>query len=397
MENYLYSISLKKESLNTKSEKLKNMKYFLNEDKIIDRNIKEQFPIQFFGNPEDFLRIQGTKELIEKYDKLDAEKYDFTAKLSNVEYIGMYHNNELILNFPIEKIEATSIYSFKNEFLKEFCIEKYVDFCNKNDCNDLIKENIDKLFEKFSSKEKQYRLLRDREDNWCIRGFTSDRYNNYDNNIAVYLSFLAVHKYAEMKDIWYHIDRAYLSDSSLYILFEQENPIKLKNIGDLYLGIAVSNGEIRNKTFKFEVRYRVVNSDKKVGFSAILNNSIFSIVHSTGISKISDNLNNLIKLDEHTDSIIEFISKLNCMEPLSDDATYMLINDLIDRVSTCSDISKKTKDSYKKVEFNNILKNTLTLIEFLDKANSIDTDIDEKIFVERILHQVMQDYINKHN
>lgn len=397
MENHLYNISLKKESIDNKSEKLKNMKYFLNEDKIVDRNIKEQFPIEFFGDSEDFLRIKGSKALIKEYDKLDAEKYDFTEKLDNVEFIGMYHNNELIFNFPTQDIKATSIYSFKNEFLKEFSIEKYVEFCTRNDCNDLIKENIDKLFKRFGAKEKQYRLLRDREDNWCIRGFTSDRYNNYDNNIAVYLSFLAVHKYATMKDIWYYIDRAYLSDSSLYILFEQENPIKLKNIGDLYLGIAVSNGEIRNKTFKFDVRYRVINNDKKVGFSAILNNSIFSIVHSTGVSKISEHLNNLAKLDEHTNSIIKFIAELNCMEPLSNDATYMLMNDLIDRVSTCSDISKKTKESYKQAEFNNILKNTLTLIEFLDKAESIDTDIDEKIFVERILHQVMEDYIKKHN
>lgn len=395
MENHLYNISLRKDSIDPTCKKLKDMKYFLNEDKVVERKIQEEFPISFFGDSEELLRIRGSKALIDAYEELDGEKYDFNEKLNNIEYIGTYHNNELIFNFPTEEITATSIYSFKNEFLREFSIEKYVDFCNRNDCNDLIKENLDKLFHKFGSKEKQFRLLKDKEDNWCIRGFTSDRYNNYDNSVAVYLSLLALHKYSKAKDIWYNIDRAYLSDSSVYILFEQEKPIKIDNVGEVYLGLAISNGEIRNSTFKFEMRYRVINNDKKSGFAAILNNSIFSIIHSTGVSKIGDYLKSLVKLDEHADSIIKFISSLNCIEPLSDDATYMLINDLIERVSTCSDISKKTKDSYKQEEFNNILKNTLTLIEFLDKASSIDTDIDEKIFVERILHQVMDDYIKK--
>lgn len=393
MENYLYSIKLKKESISAESKKLSDIKYFINEDKVLDREVGEKFPIKFFGDLEEFFRIRGSKQLIDAYEKLDAEKYDFTEKLENVQYVGVNHNDELIFNFPTQEIEATSIYSFKNEFLREFCIEKYANFCIRNNSNDLIKKNLDELFKKFASKEKQYRLLMDRENNWRIRGFTSDRYNNYDNGIAIYLSLLAIHKYAKTKNIYYCIDRAYLSDSSIYILLEQQNPIKLKNIGDLYLGIAIYNGEIRNRTFKFDVRYKVVNSDKKVGFSAILNNSIFSIRHNMGVSKIEYYLNSLFKLDEHADSVIKFISKLNCMEPLTSDSIYILMNDLIEKITSCSDISKKTKDSYKQSEFKNIIHNTVTLIEFLDKANSLITEIDERFFIERILQEVMEDYI----
>lgn len=396
MENHLYSIELAKESIGTDSEKLKNMKYFLNEDKDIDRKIQDKFPISSFGNSEEFLRINGSKTLIEAYEKLDDEKYDFKETLGNIEYVGVYHDNEFIFNFPNQEIKAISIYNFKNEFLREFSIEKYADFCIKNNCNDLVKENLDDLFKRFESKEKQYRLLRDRDDKWRIRGITSPRYNNYDNSIAVYLSLLSVHKYAKTKGIFYNIDKAYLSDSSIYILFEQQEPVKVKDVGDVYLGIVVSNGEIRNRTLKFDIRYKVINNDKNMQFSAILNNSIFSIIHSMGISKVEESLNNLTKLDEHVSSIIKFISDLNYMEPLSNDATYMLMSDLIERITSCSDISKKTKDSYKQAEFNKIVDNTLTLIEFLDKANSIETDIDERIFIERILQQVMENYINKH-
>lgn len=83
----------------------------------------------------------------------------------------------------------------------------------------------------------------------------------------------------------------------------------------------------------------------------------------------------MVKLDKHADSIIKFISELNCTESLSNDATYMLMNDLVERIKLWSDISKKTKDSYKQAEFNNIVDNTLTLIEFLDKANNNNVDL----------------------
>lgn len=396
MENHLYSVELVKGHIEEECEKLKNMKHFLDESKPVARDVKSKFPIELFGNLDDSLRIKGSKELIRRYEALEDEKYDFIEILDNIEYIGVHHNNELIFNFPTQEIKAVSIYNFKNEFLAEFNMNKYAEFCFKNSCADLIKEDLDKLFKKFKTKEKQYRLLKDRNDDWRIRGFTSERYNNYDNNIVLYLSLLSIHKYAQSKNLWYEIDRAYMSDSSIYILFEQKEPVKLDGIGDLYLGIAVSNGEIRNRTFKFEIRYKIVNENKS-SFSAILNNSIFSIVHSTGISKIEDHLNSLAKLDEHADSIINFITALDCMDPLSNDSTYLLMNDLIDRVSACSDISKQTKDTYKKIEFDKIVNNTLTLIEFLNKAESIETDIDERIFIERIIHQVMQNYVNKRN
>lgn len=397
MENHLYSYDLKMDQLGEELEQLDNLKFLLIENKKIDDTVRENFPIRNFGNTEDFLRIHGSKKLLQTFEKLDADKDDFMETLSNVQYIGLSHDNELILNFPEQNIKATSIYSFKSEFLSEFSIEKYVSFCSRNDFADIVKDNLDKLFKKFSTKEKQYRLLRDRDKQWRIRGFTSDRYNNYDNGIALYLSLLAIHKYASENNIFYHVDRAYLSDSAIYIMFEQDEPIKIEGIGDIYMGIAVSNGEIRNRTFRFDTRYRIVNPKKDKEFSAILNNSMFSIVHNMGVNKIENYLKNMVNLKEHQDSIIDFISKIDYAEPLSDDAVYMLMNDLIRRISECSDISKTTKDSFKQAEIKNIINNTLTLIDFLDKANSIITDIDERIFIERIFHQVMANFINSKN
>ncbi len=375
--------------------KLKDLKYLLVEDRDIDKSIIKNFSIDKFGDPNELIRINGSKKLIEIYNKIDPEKDDFFEKLSNIEFIGFSHDNELIFNFPNQETKAISIYSFKNEFLRGFCIEKYVSFCKQNDCMDLIKSNLDSLFKHFGLKEKQYRLLKDRENKWRIRGFTSDKFNNYDNGIALYLSLLSIHKYAKENNLNYYISHAYLSDSAIYILFEQESPFVLEDIGELYLGVAVSNGEIRNRKFRFDTRYRVVEPQKKMQFAAILNNEIFSIAHNMKITTIEEYIRKLINIKEHEQTIVDFIKQLNCTEPLSNDAVYMLLDEMTKRIVECSDISKKTKDTFKKSEIRNIVDNTLTLISFLDKASSIITDIDERIFIERIFHQVMAKYVHR--
>lgn len=398
MSNHLYSIKLKKEDMSGQPQNLKYLKCFINEDRELDLKIREKLPITYFGSEEEKLRIKGTKTLLEKYDKLDAEKYDFIESLSNVEYIGISHDEEIILNFPEQNIKARGIYDFSKDFFKKFEIDKYAKFCIKNGYTDLVKDNLDKLFNRSGNKEYQYRLLREKneEESWRIRGLTSvDRYNNYDNSIAIYIALLGLHKYAKEKDIFYYIDKAYISDSSLYIFFEQEKPIEIPDVGKLYLGIVASNGEIRNKAFKVEARYRLVDSKGKSSFSAILDNSIFSIGHNVGIAKVEEYLSNFFKLNEHEQSIIDFISNLKQTKSLSEDATYFLLDNLLERISDCSDISKKTRDGFKEIDRKNIVNNAMTLIEFLGKVESINTDIDEKIFIERIVHKVMIDLMEK--
>ncbi|MGJ0848333.1 hypothetical protein ACR77J_16705 [Tissierella praeacuta] len=395
MRNHLYKVSLTKDSIGNESQKLSYLKKYLILDKDLDEDINQKFPISYFGNENETLKIKGAKGLIDAFDEIDSGKFDFNETLKNIRFIGINDEGEIGIEFPNENINAYGIYDFTSDLLDPFHLTKYVRYCINKEYTDIIKFNIDEQLNRDKEKEKQFRLLRDKNDELRIRGITSTLYKNYDNNIVLYLSLLALHKYAKKEDIFYYVDRANISDSSLYIFFEQEKSIKIPKIGDIYFGLAVSNGEIRNKTFKAEVRYKIVNPKNKTSFSAIFTTPVFSIVHNMSLPKIESNLENLFKLDEHEKSVINFIEKLQNIEILTEDSIYFLISDLLEKISDCSDISKKTRDEFKKEEVDIMLRGTLTLVEFFGKLNTIVTDMDEKIFIERIFHKVIADLLNR--
>ena len=64
---------------------------------------------------------------------------------------------------------------------------------------------------------------------------------------------------------------------------------------------------------------------------------------------------------------------------------------LLERIIDSSDISKKTKDEFKKIETERVINNTYNLMQIFGKLNSLTTDVDEKIFIERIIHKVIMD------
>jgi MoaA/NifB/PqqE/SkfB family radical SAM enzyme len=139
----------------------------------------------------------------------------------------------------------------------------------------------------------------------------------------------------------------------------------------------VTNGSIHNERF-----IELYIKQKNINIQVSLDGSC-------------EEINSRTRGKDHFSRTVDFIKKLNCTEPLSSDAVYMLLDEMTKRIVECSDISTKTKNAFKESETRNIIDNTLTLIGFLDKASSIITDIDERIFIERIFHQVMVNYIQK--
>lgn len=393
MGYYLYSNKLTRDMLGEGTCKLKYLKTLIDSTKALDVSVRDKFPISYFGDENDELRVKGVKALIEGFDTIDSEKMDIIARYDDLEYKGINDEKQIVLNIKHEdgNIEGHGIYDFSYDFLEEgFKISKFVDYCISNNYFEIIEKNLEWLLEINKDKEaQQYRLLMDHNGLWGIRGKTSNNFKNYDNSVVLYLSLLALHKYSIEKDKSYHVDYSYITDSSLYVFFEQDEPIHLPNIGDVYLGLAISNGEIRNLKFSAEMRYRIVNAEKNVSFSAIFSNPVFSIIHSMNVASIDNQLNKLFNLDELESNIIKFIKNLNSSENLSEDTVYYLITDLLKKLKDCSDISKKTTEEFKKLEIDFMIKGTLTLIDFLGKLTMISTDVDEKIFIERIFHKVI--------
>ena len=367
--------------------KIKDLKYLLREEREVDDLIRKQFPLDSFDDLFADLNIKGSKALMDAFNSSYDQKMDILTSFGDVEYIGLDDKDEIILNFKNDDINASGIYNFTYTFLEEFSMGKFGIFCIKEGYNDILKDNLVRLFKEMKDKEKQYRLIKKNEE-YFLRGLTSNRYNNYDNHIALYLTLLSLHKFSKDNKIEYKVKSAYLSESAMSIFFEQEKPTLIPEVGNIYFGAAVNNSEIRESAYNFELRYRIEDlKDKTKQFSAIPNlmDSVFTLSHGMGIEKVAERVQNIFRLKQLQNSMLEFVVNLRKVKVLTAEIIFVLYRKIIyNKYFTAA-----TKSRFKEIHEKNLVKNTLSLIEAFNLVNTVTTDFDERIFLERIYHEII--------
>lgn len=393
MHDYLYSAMLYSNDVSDKTIKLSDLISVIRKERDLDKQVIERFPIENFGNGNEDLRVKGSKDLLDAFHKIYAEKMDIIDKLENIEYIGLSDKNEIILNFKND-FSATGIYDFTYEFFEEhFRMGRYANFCIEEGYNDLVRKNLDDLFKELKDEEKQYRLIM-KNDNLFIRGLTSTRYKDYDNNLALYLSLLAIHKFAKENDIKYYLSKSFLSDSYMSLVLEQETPVNVPDVGNVYFGAVISNNELGDGAFSFEIRYRIVDATKKISFGAVpdIKDSVFDMNHLTGIDNVESKISRMFKLKELQETMLSYIIELKKVKSLSNNVIY----DLIKRITNARNSFKsETRKSIQELYDKNLINNTLTLIEAFNKIDSLVTDIDERVYLERIYHEIIKELSGK--
>lgn len=386
MKNHIFQVEINAPS-NSSPAQFKDLKHLIRESDL-DKKIGEKFPLNEF-NQESELLINGSKELLSYFEKVDEEKLDIIEELKNIEYIGLSDKNEIILRFNNEMFDedfnATGVYDFSYDFLDNaFNMGKFSKFCISNSYNDLLRENISQLIEKLPSLKKQYRLIKHNNE-WLLRGLTSTRYNNYDNHLAIYLTLISLHKYSKKNKTLFNLEKAYLSDSEIKIFLSQQNPINISNLGDIYFGVYVSNNEIKEGTFSLELRYTVVNEDGK-NFSG-LSNHVFNISHATGISNVQEKLAFSDKINELKEITIEHIMNIK-KNKLTENQLFMIFRKIH---SSTQKLSKEARDKAKDYYDSSLVNNTITLVDAFDKFNEITADVDERVYLERIYNEVIKE------
>ncbi|SDI50243.1 hypothetical protein [Desulfosporosinus hippei] len=367
--------------------KLRDLKHLIRE-RDIDKAILDKFPLTSFGSLSDDLTIRGSQNLLDAFNSINDEKIDILTKLGEVTLIGFDDKNEVILLFG-DDITARGCYEFTFEFFEElFDMGKYSRFCLQNDLHDLVRTNFDELSLKMKDEYRQYRIIRINED-YLLRGLTSSKYNNYDNHLALYLTLLALHKYTVQTEIEFRVESADISDSSIRVFFEQTKPIIIDEVGLVYFGVVLSNGEIRDRKFSLELRYKVVDpNDEEKSFAGILTDSVFSINHITKPDNIEHRINGMLKISQLQNSMLEYISSLKNSKTLSADVLYKLIENITTSRNNFDTITRNNiKDLYDK----HLINNTLTILEVFNKVQYVITDVDEKICLERIYHELLMD------
>lgn len=386
MKNHIFQVEIHT-AQNSLPARFNDLKHLIRESEL-DELISAEFPLSDFDTNSELL-IYGSKDLLSNFEEVDEEKLDITEELKNIEYIGLSEDREIILRFKNEThnedFNATGIYDFSYDFLDNtFNMGKFSKFCIANEFNDLLKENITHLFERFPSLKKQYRLIKFR-DEWLLRGITSTRYNNYDNHLAIYLTLISLHKYSVKNQVTFSLEKAFLSDSEINIFFRQEASINLPNIGEVHFGVYVSNNEIKEGSFSLELRYTLENENGK-SFSG-LSNYVFNISHSTGMNNVKEKLAFSDRINELKELTLQHIANIK-KEKLTENQLYMIFRKIH---SSTQKLSKESRDKAKNYYNSTLVNNTLTLIDAFDKFSDITTDVEERIYLERIYNEVLKE------
>lgn len=393
MKKNLFYETIYNQNNNFSKEKIKELKHFIR-DYEIDEQISKEFPLSMIGKDDDYIPIKGSKELIEVFEKIDLKKIDFKEKLENIEFRGVNEDNEVVLNFIPDKLEAIGTYNFSYNFFDDlFNMGKYEKFCFENELNDLIEDNIKKQFDKFKDKYRQYRLIK-KDNNWYIRAITSPVYKNYDNNLAIYLALVLLSKLSIDKKINFNISKAYISDSDIRVFFEQGNYEYIKGVGNVYFGVLLSNSEIKESELSLELYYKLVDkNDSNISFIGLkdIKDSIFGINHTLGIDALINRVNKVSKLVELEKSMLMYIKELGNIKSVSDNVLYNLML----KITKSRMLTTKTRDKFKDIHDKNLINNSMTILQIFNKVDTITNNIEEKIQLQRIYNNVITELIKK--
>jgi regulator of sigma D len=388
MKNHLNFVSLFSYNMSKEPAVLNDLKYFLEEEKEVDYQIREAFPLNAYGSPDDWFRIEGSKDLIRCFESINDKKWDIPEKLINIKLLGFNNVKQIVLRFDNDEIDATGIYDFTNTFFDVlFSMRKFARYCLEHGYKDIVEDNIKDLLIRNGSVEKQFRLI-EHKGNCYIRGLTSMKYNNYDNHIAIYITMLEIHKMAIEEGCQFRIDRAYLSDSEINIFIEQKNPLIIAGFGKVYFGALLSNSEIREGTLSLVFRYRVENEEKEsFGGMPDIEEAIFSIKHDTTIRNVKNQLEKLKKLSEWKAKMYDHIKKVGQTPHLSEDRIYAIFKSI---QKSTQKLGSETRERAKSLE-DSMVSNTYHIIKFYNRLYEITTDVDERIALERIFYKSLKD------
>ncbi|MDM5338517.1 hypothetical protein QUF84_14995 [Fictibacillus enclensis] len=388
MKNHLKFVSLFSNSMSKEPAVLNDLKFFLHEDMEVDQKIREAFPLESYGPPDEWIRIEGSKDLFQSFESISNKKWDIPEKLVNIQLKGFNTHNQIILEFKHDTIQANGVYDFTNTFFNIlFCMRKFARYCLEQGYEDIVEDNIKKLMIRNGSVEKQYRLIEHRGD-FFIRGLTSMKYNNYDNHIAIYISILEIHKMAKEEGSQYRIEKAYLSDSEINIFIEQKSPLIIAGFGKVYFGALLSNSEIREGALSLVFRYRIENDEKEsFGGMPDLEEAIFSIKHDTTIRNVRNQLNKLKDLNKWKARMYDHIKNVGQTPYLSEDRIYTIFKFIH---KSTKKLEPDTRERAKSLE-ESMVNNTYHIIKFFNRLYEITTEVDEKITLERIFYKSLKD------
>lgn len=352
----------------------------------------------------DFIKIKGASTLFNVIKALNRKfiKIDLTSSLEN---ISLYTEDDFTINFhnlqedfylaQLNKsnLRTKPIYSASRDFFSNlYQMDKYASRLIDAGHKDIVMENIKMLKEKHKNHRK-YRLLHDIEDDiFYLRGIVStNNYFNYDNNLAIVIGLLTLHKEMKSNNKEYRLKLCEYNESSIRMFFESSVSNELENIGQVKNIIEISNDEIKREALKFSGVCSILFQDSQENSKEIfikpkeIKSKILSIRHnqspSTAIPELQQIKNTEIVHNELFDDIVK-IKNIKNPEQIK-----FVFRDKVENARR--DELKIYKEDILKVLYKKV-DNIIQLLELFDKINLLaDRDIEVKEYLRFLMYEVL--------
>lgn len=383
------------------------------------------------------LEIRGSRKLISEIIFFESEliKKDIVLSLKDVEFKGILDNSlaeeegnddelneneeecteerskdnsikelELKLLLGEKELVAESCYTVKAQYPELLELKSFYDACAKKknkyeNQGTTLEELRTSFFSTYSrnrdilgTKKNKYRII-EVEGKKYIRTIVGERYRDYNNLIATYISLYTLDRVARKNNELYTVESFSIKDSEIKVTFSGVKRKLIEGFGEISLDINLYNNELGKGSLILNVNYCIKSNGKVIRLnnessSGEIKNRIFTISHSSKIETLLEKIEKGIKdTQEYEDELYELVGKIKDAK-----VTETFINKLLDEILNpkLQKLTKKTKEQVKKIE--QTLKTTKDVLTLFGKINDLDMEFGEREYMSSIYYRILKQW-----
>lgn len=354
----------------------------------------------------EFIKIPGARTIVNIQKRINEQfhKEDLKSKLEN---INLYESDSFSIDFAnvendyfnnslgLESLSTIPKYSSTRDFFSSlFQMDKYAQRLIDGGHKSILETNLN-LLKGICNPYKRYRILHDKEEKlFYLRAIISvSNYYNYDNNIAIVIGLITLHKEMKSSNVQYVVNRCEYNESFISILLESSEVKELPSVGKVKSIVEISNDEIKREALKFSGACSIEIANKELLDNELIikpheiKSKILSLRHNQVPRTAFHELNNITNAKNvHSQLIdeIESIAKIKDFEGIK----YLVIKK----------VEKAKNEEVKKIrlqilqELNNNVDSMVELLTIFKKVELLaGEDLEAKDYLRFIIYQALTD------
>ncbi|OUJ69073.1 hypothetical protein [Hymenobacter crusticola] len=370
---------------------------------------------------DDFINIPGATMLVNSVDTESKHylKLDITSDYLDLGFNKSYDEKSIEIkfsnlkdvSFPNSTLEAHSelleegsitaapVYSSKSAlFARLHSLSNYANELFKNGHGSLVIKNLELLRDIFSKEDsrlvQKYRLLKDKEDKYFLRGIVSNKYVDYNIGVSVFIALISLHKNILGSKDSYIISLCEYSESHIRVFFEKVGFEKVGNTCQVKHMIQLSNDELKREALKFSgiasILYKSGSETREIYLAPReIDYEIASIHHSYKPKKAIEKLelaNDIKGIEKKLYNDISFIENIKEPDQIRHLLQKRVNGDTNLKPFIVGDIAKTLDEEIRTIH---------QLFDIMYKLDIVISDIDSKEYLRYLLYNMLKEEKNR--